>query len=99
MKGISTNDVGIAKNGAPKDTFQRGLELHAKVTIFAEGCRGHLTKMLSQKLGLRNKCEPMSFAIGLKELWELDPAKHKPGYIEHSMGWPMVGLNIWLKGL
>uniref|UniRef100_A0A915IZM8 Electron transfer flavoprotein-ubiquinone oxidoreductase n=1 Tax=Romanomermis culicivorax TaxID=13658 RepID=A0A915IZM8_ROMCU len=89
VKGIATNDVGIAKDGSPKSNFQRGMELHAKVTILAEGCRGHLTKFLSRKLDLRRNCQPMSFGIGLKELWLLDPQKHKPGYVEHTMGWPM----------
>lgn len=68
------------------------MELHAKTTIFAEGCRGHLTKFLTKKLNLREqaKAEHQSFGIGLKELWELDPKKHIPGYIEHTFGWPLV---------
>lgn len=89
VKGIATADVGIHKDGSPKETFERGMELHAKVTVFAEGCRGHLTKGLSKKLNLREKCEPMSFAIGLKELWELDEKKFIPGYAEHTFGWPL----------
>lgn len=68
VKGIATNDVGIAKDGAPKDTFERGMELHAKCTIFAEGCHGHLTKQISNKLNLRDKCEPQTYGIGLKEV-------------------------------
>lgn len=65
------------------------MELHAKVTIFAEGCRGHLTKALSKKLDLRKDCEPMSFALGVKELWELDPKMHQAGFIDHTIGWPL----------
>ncbi|XGW15639.1 hypothetical protein V3C99_001244 [Haemonchus contortus] len=88
VKGIATNDVGIAKDGSPKESFARGMELHGKCTIFAEGCRGHLTKQILEKFKLVN--HPMSFGIGFKELWELDPEKHKPGYIEHTMGWPLT---------
>lgn len=68
VKGIATNDVGIAKDGSPKDTFERGMELHGKCTIFAEGCHGHLTKQVSKKLNLRENCEPQSYGIGLKEV-------------------------------
>ncbi|KAI9560756.1 hypothetical protein GHT06_011708 [Daphnia sinensis] len=89
VKGVATNDVGIAKDGSPKDTFARGMELHAKCTIFAEGCHGHLAKMLYKKFNLRTECEPQTYAIGLKELWEIDPAKHRPGRIEHTVGWPL----------
>ncbi|KFD59586.1 hypothetical protein M514_06951 [Trichuris suis] len=90
VNGIATNDVGIAKDGSPKPTFERGMELRAKCTVFAEGCRGHLTKALNQKLGLREKSDPMTYGIGLKELWELDPAKHRPGYVDHTLGWPLT---------
>ncbi|XP_068146793.1 electron transfer flavoprotein-ubiquinone oxidoreductase, mitochondrial [Drosophila tropicalis] len=89
VKGIATNDVGIAKNGAPKDTFARGMELHAKTTIFAEGCRGHLTKQISQKFGLNVGSEPQTYGIGLKEVWEITPEKHQPGLVEHTIGWPL----------
>lgn len=68
VKGIATNDVGIAKDGSPKDTFECGMELHAKCTIFAEGCHGHLTKQVSKKLNLRENCEPQTYGIGLKEV-------------------------------
>ncbi|KJH46285.1 FAD dependent oxidoreductase [Dictyocaulus viviparus] len=88
VKGIATNDVGIAKDGSPKDSFARGMELHGRCTIFAEGCRGHLTKQVIEKFKLSNK--PMSFGIGFKELWQLDPGKHRPGHIEHTMGWPLT---------
>lgn len=89
VKGIATNDVGIKKDGSPKDSFERGMELHAKCTIFAEGCHGHLAKQLFKKLNLRSNCDPQTYAIGLKELWEIDPSKHKPGTVEHTVGWPL----------
>uniref|UniRef100_A0A0N5BMW8 Electron transfer flavoprotein-ubiquinone oxidoreductase n=1 Tax=Strongyloides papillosus TaxID=174720 RepID=A0A0N5BMW8_STREA len=89
VKGIATNDVGIKKDGSPKDSFERGMELHAKCTLFAEGCRGHLTKQIMKKFDLQKGKHPMSFGIGLKELWEIAPEKHVPGYIEHTLGWPL----------
>lgn len=66
------------------------MELHAKCTIFAEGCHGHLGKQLYKKFNLRTNCEPQTYAIGLKELWEVEPSKHKPGTVEHTVGWPLV---------
>lgn len=89
LKGVATNDVGVAKDGSPKGTFERGMELHAKATLLGEGCRGSLTKELMAKLGLDDFCEPQTYGIGLKELWRIDPAKHKPGLVEHTAGWPM----------
>ncbi|XP_075054280.1 electron transfer flavoprotein-ubiquinone oxidoreductase, mitochondrial [Mixophyes fleayi] len=89
VKGIATNDVGIHKDGSPKPTFERGLELHAKVTIFGEGCHGHLAKQLYKTLNLREKCEPQTYAIGLKELWVIDEKKWSPGLVEHTVGWPL----------
>ncbi|XP_068083138.1 electron transfer flavoprotein-ubiquinone oxidoreductase, mitochondrial [Anabrus simplex] len=89
VKGIATNDVGIGKDGAPKDNFERGMELHAKCTIFAEGCHGHLAKQLFQQFRLREKCEPQTYGIGLKEIWEIEPQKHSPGRVEHTVGWPL----------
>ncbi|CAH3125980.1 unnamed protein product [Pocillopora meandrina] len=89
IKGIATNDVGIQKDGAPKPTFERGMELHAKVTIFGEGCHGYLAKNLYKKFNLREKCDPQTYAIGLKELWEVAPDKHHPGRVEHTVGWPL----------
>lgn len=89
VKGIATSDVGIAKSGAPKDTFQRGMEFHSRVTIFSEGCHGHLAKQLYKKFDLRKNCEPQTYAIGLKELWEIDPSKYEDGLVEHSVGWPL----------
>nr|XP_055240739.1 electron transfer flavoprotein-ubiquinone oxidoreductase, mitochondrial isoform X2 [Gorilla gorilla gorilla] len=89
VKGIATNDVGIQKDGAPKATFERGLELHAKVTIFAEGCHGHLAKQLYKKFDLRANCEPQTYGIGLKELWVIDEKNWKPGRVDHTVGWPL----------
>lgn len=94
VKGIATNDVGIAKDGSPKSTFERGMELHAKVTLLGEGCRGSLTKELFAKLGLDDSCEPQTYGLGLKELWRIDPSKHRPGLVEHSVGWPTDN-NTW----
>lgn len=87
--GIATNDVGIAKDGSPKDSFERGMELRAKCTIFSEGCHGHLAKQLYRRFNLRANCQPQTYGIGLKELWEIDPALHKPGTVEHTVGWPL----------
>ncbi|CAG04642.1 unnamed protein product, partial [Tetraodon nigroviridis] len=89
VKGIATNDVGIAKDGSPKDVFERGMELHAKVTLFGEGCHGHLAKQLYKRFNLRENCEPQTYAIGLKELWSIDAKKWRPGRVEHSVGWPL----------
>ncbi|XP_076047685.1 electron transfer flavoprotein-ubiquinone oxidoreductase isoform X1 [Oratosquilla oratoria] len=89
VKGIATGDVGIAKDGSPKDSFARGMELRAKCTIFAEGCHGHLAKQLYSKFDLRANCESQTYGIGLKELWEINPENHKPGTIEHTVGWPL----------
>ncbi|KAF3838754.1 hypothetical protein F7725_010522 [Dissostichus mawsoni] len=89
VKGIATNDVGIAKDGSPKDVFERGMELHAKVTLFGEGCHGHLAKQLYKQFNLRENCEPQTYAIGLKEVWTIDEKKWRPGRVEHSVGWPL----------
>ncbi|XP_046373514.2 electron transfer flavoprotein-ubiquinone oxidoreductase, mitochondrial-like [Haliotis rufescens] len=88
VKGIATNDVGIYKDGSPKETFERGMELHAKVTMFGEGCHGHLAKQLYKHFDLRKDCQPQTYGIGLKELWEVEPEKHRPGRVEHTVGWP-----------
>uniref|UniRef100_T1GQ48 Electron transfer flavoprotein-ubiquinone oxidoreductase n=1 Tax=Megaselia scalaris TaxID=36166 RepID=T1GQ48_MEGSC len=89
VKGIATSDVGIAKDGSPKDTFARGMELHAKTTIFAEGCRGHLSKQIMSNFNLNANNAPQTYGIGLKEIWEIQPEKHQPGLVEHSIGWPL----------
>ncbi|XP_065670152.1 electron transfer flavoprotein-ubiquinone oxidoreductase, mitochondrial isoform X2 [Hydra vulgaris] len=89
VKGIATSDVGIHKDGSPKDTFERGMELHAKITIFAEGCHGHLTKQIINKFLLRENSCAQTYGIGLKELWEIEPSKHQPGLVIHTAGWPL----------
>ena len=89
LKGVATNDVGVAKDGSPKGTFERGMELHARATLLAEGCRGSLTKEALEKYNLGSESEAQTYGLGLKELWRVDPAKHKPGLVEHTSGWPM----------
>jgi len=89
VKGVATGNMGIGKDGEPTPDFQLGMELHAKYTIFAEGARGHLGKQLIARYALDAGCDPQSFGIGIKELWEIDPARHKPGFVMHTAGWPM----------
>ena len=89
VMGIATGDMGIGKDDKPKDSFTRGMELHAKYTLFAEGARGNLGKQLIAKFGLAEGREPQKFGLGLKELWEIDPAKHRKGLVQHSFGWPL----------
>ncbi len=89
VKGVATGNMGIGKDGEPTDSFQLGMELHAKYTIFAEGSRGHLGKQLIAKYNLDEGRDPQSYSIGIKELWEIDPSRHKPGLVLHSAGWPL----------
>jgi len=89
VRGIATGDMGIARDGSHKDSFTRGMELLGKYTLFAEGARGSLTKQLIAKFALDKDCEPGKFGIGLKEVWQIDPAKHKKGLVQHSFGWPL----------
>jgi electron-transferring-flavoprotein dehydrogenase len=89
VRGIATGDMGIAKDGTHKDSFTRGMELLGKYTLFAEGARGSLSKQLIAKFKLDAKSEPPKFGIGLKEVWEIDPAKHQKGLVQHSLGWPL----------
>ena len=87
--GIATGDMGVGKDGEPTANFQRGMELRARYTLFAEGCRGSLSKQLMKRFNLRDGTDPQTYAIGIKELWEVPAANHKPGLIEHSLGWPL----------
>jgi len=87
--GIATGDMGIGRDGRPTENFQRGMELRAKYTLFAEGCRGSLSKQLIHRFDLRDGHDPQTYAIGIKELWEIPEENHKPGLIVHSIGWPM----------
>ena len=89
VTGIATGDMGISAEGEQKGTFTPGYELLAKYTIFAEGCRGHLGKQLIRKFDLDADSGTQHYAIGLKELWTIDPAKHKPGKVMHTVGWPL----------
>jgi electron-transferring-flavoprotein dehydrogenase len=89
VRGVATGNLGVGKDGEPTGNFQLGMELHAKYTIFAEGSRGHLGRQLIAKFGLDDDRDPQSYGIGLKELWEIDPAKHQPGLVIHTAGWPL----------
>ena len=89
VRGVATGNLGIGKDGQPHDGFQLGMELLGKYTIFAEGARGHLGKQLIARFGLDEGRDPQSYAIGIKELWEIDPAKARPGLVVHTAGWPM----------
>ena len=89
VAGVATGDMGIAKSGERKDSFTRGMELRAKYTLFAEGARGNLGKQLIAKFGLAEGREPQKFGIGLKELWQVAPGRHKKGLVQHSFGWPL----------
>ena len=89
VKGVATGDMGIGKDGQPTDQYQPGMELHAKYTIFAEGSRGQLGRELIAKYALDAGKDPQSYAIGIKELWQADPARHQPGLVVHTAGWPL----------
>ncbi len=95
VKGIATGDMGLNRDGTPGPNHQPGMELHAKYTLFAEGCRGHLSKQLEQKFDLRamgptgRPSDPQTYGIGIKELWEVKPENHKQGEILHTIGWPL----------
>ena len=89
VRGVATGDMGIGKDGQPTDNYQPGVELLAKHTMFAEGCRGSLTKTLFERFGLRDGVDPQTFGIGIKELWQVEPANHKQGLVIHTVGWPL----------
>jgi electron-transferring-flavoprotein dehydrogenase len=89
VKGVATGNLGIGKDGEPTPHFQLGMELHAKYTLFCEGARGHLGRQLSDRFRLRDGADPQVYGIGIKELWEIDPSKHKPGLVIHTAGWPL----------
>jgi len=89
VTGVATGDMGIGKDGKPRNDFTRGMELRAKYTLFAEGARGNLSKQLIAKHGLADGREPQKFGLGLKELWQVAPDKHQPGLVQHSFGWPL----------
>jgi electron-transferring-flavoprotein dehydrogenase len=89
VKGVATGDMGVARDGTHKPDYQPGLELHAKYTFFAEGCRGHLTKETIRTFNLAKDSQPQVYGIGIKELWDIDPALHAPGRVIHTQGWPL----------
>ena len=87
--GVATGDMGIGKDGRPTERYQPGVELIGQQTLFAEGCRGSLTKTLEQRFRLRDGIDPQTYAIGIKELWEIAPDRHQPGLVIHTIGWPL----------
>ena len=87
--GVATGDMGVNREGEPTPAFTRGMELRGKYTFFGEGARGSLTKTLVERFGLAQGRDPQKYGIGLKELWQLDPARHQPGLVQHSFGWPL----------
>jgi len=89
VRGVATGNMGIEKNGEPGGNFQLGMELLGKYTVFAEGSRGHLGRQLIARYKLDDGCDPQSYGIGIKEVWEVDPARHEPGLVLHTAGWPM----------
>ena len=89
VKGVATGDMGVGASGEHKGTYTPGYELHARYTVFAEGCRGHLGKQLIAKFNLNEEAGTQHYAIGLKELWDVDPEKHVPGKVVHTVGWPL----------
>ena len=89
VKGVATGNMGVGKDGTPGENFQLGMELLGKYTVFAEGARGHLGKQVIAKFKLDEGKDPQSWGIGIKELWEIDPSRHQPGFVMHSAGWPM----------
>nr|WP_315242517.1 electron transfer flavoprotein-ubiquinone oxidoreductase [uncultured Albidiferax sp.] len=89
VKGVATGNMGIGKEGEPTADFQIGMELHGKYTVFAEGARGHLGKQLIAKFKLDDGKDPQTYGLGIKEVWEIDPKRHQPGFVMHTGGWPL----------
>ena len=89
VRGIATGDMGISASGEHKDSYMPGMELHARYTLFAEGCRGHLGKQLITRFNLSEGKDPQHYGIGIKEVWEIPADKHKPGLVVHGLGWPL----------
>src|SRR5262249_21421409 len=89
VSGVATGDMGIGRDGRRTDRYQPGVELIAKETLLAEGCRGSLTKILTQRFRLRDGIDPQTYAIGVKELWEVASDQHQPGLVVHTIGWPL----------
>jgi electron-transferring-flavoprotein dehydrogenase len=89
VKGVATGNMGVGKDGEPTGEFQLGMELHARYTVFAEGARGHLGRQLIAKFNLADGKDPQTYGLGVKEVWEIDPKRHQPGFVLHTAGWPM----------
>ncbi len=89
VSGVVIGDMGVDKSGQPKDTYVEGIEIHAPVTVLAEGCRGHLSKQLIKHFSLDKDCDPQTYGIGMKELWRLPEGRVQPGLIQHTIGWPL----------
>ncbi|WP_415884681.1 electron transfer flavoprotein-ubiquinone oxidoreductase [Neptuniibacter sp. QD34_54] len=89
VKGVATGDMGLTESGEQKDSYMPGMELHAKYTVFSEGCRGHLGKELIERFDLAADADAQHYGLGIKELWDIDPDKHKPGLVVHGSGWPL----------
>lgn len=89
VQGVATGDMGVAADGGLKQSYEQGMELHAKYTLFSEGCRGHLGKELLARFDLSANSSPQHYALGIKELWDIDPDKHQPGLVVHGAGWPL----------
>jgi len=96
--GVITQDMGVAADGSHKSDYQPGMEIHAKYTLFAEGARGSLTKQLKVRFALEADCQPQVYGLGIKELWDIDPAKHVPGRVIHTQGWPLSENDSWGGG-
>ncbi len=93
--GVQTGDMGVGRDGEPKPDFMPGMNLLGKYTVFCEGARGHLTKRLKARYDLEADCQPQVYGIGIKELWDIDPAKHEPGRVIHTQGWPLSESDTW----
>lgn len=89
LKGVATGDMGVTREGKPGPNFQRGMELHAPITLLGEGCRGSLSGLLMEHYNLRKNSDPQTYALGMKEVWEIAPEKSEPGKVIHSLGWPL----------
>ena len=98
VTGVVTQDMGVAADGSHKPDYQPGMEIHAKYTMFAEGARGNLTKIMKAKFDLEADCQPQTYGLGIKELWDIVPAKHVPGRVIHTQGWPMSETDSWGGG-
>ncbi|MFA9201575.1 MAG: NAD(P)/FAD-dependent oxidoreductase [Cypionkella sp.] len=98
VAGVITQDMGVAADGSHKPDYQPGMEIRAKYTLFAEGARGHLTKRMKAKYDLEAECQPQVYGLGVKEVWDIDPAKHVPGRVIHTQGWPLSESESWGGG-